>query len=184
VAALGFTSAAHGVINMDFVYDGTDTVASYTGLWEGVEWYEAAEDSSINAKHLHNYSQTFGGSGTVQQFLNLTDTYYRMSHGGLTGTIPWDGSHAADAGSGTPWGFDGTYFYSNEADSASGSLTFLGKSLSDLGFTIGEVNGSFGTDGEPEMIQWTATTVPERATTPGTLGVVALTSVMIRRRRR
>jgi hypothetical protein len=174
IAALSFTSAAHGSINLDFVYDaGTNvTTVTYSGVW-GVN---STSNQTLAAQYFDN--------GEMYSADSLADTGVYDTSGIVTAT-PWKELTTAVTRSGDNFGFSSSKLYGPESfavgTTIAGSLQF-GENLAEMGFSANDITTGFGQLlGEGVEVNWTA--VPEHSSYAAVFGLVSVAAIGFRRRR-
>jgi hypothetical protein len=161
MALFGFVNLAQADFILDFVYDSVAdaTVVSYSGSW-GVE-----ADADIGGAADYVALGDFG-------FFVLTGSPHGVNTTGAgpSGPYPWAGDVFATTAEGDSFGFASSTLQIwgpknfTPGSEISGSMTFEGKNLADLGFSADEISSGGTLSGTGGDVVWSAGTVPEPAT--------------------
>jgi hypothetical protein len=196
------THSTYGQVALNFEYDGTDTVISYTvtaDAFNGLSMFSSSEDLTSPSGTL---AIDDTGSGNFPRFgavSEVVDSYVGFGAQTDTADVPWSGIHNGGVAAGNAFFIEnevGTITAHVPADwdliggtssALSGTLTFANNSLEDLGFSSGSntgfQSGSFAMGAL--TINWSAqglSAVPEPSTYAALFGVLALGLAIHRRR--
>ena len=175
LAVLSLALTARAQITLAFVYNSTtgNTVASYTGNWNGATF----TPNGTNSGALFKIDPSFFAAEPVGST--------SISSGvPLFGTAPWN-TVTADSGTGDFLAFTGDIVYAQggytSGSPLAGSLTFVGKGLAALGFDASEIanGGVLGSGGT--AVTWSASAIPEPSTYALCCGCLALGYVVFSR---
>ena len=185
LGAFALVGTAHAQVTINFAYDGTNTVATYTV-----------------ATNTFSSALFYGGTGSYAEqdlssggFIQLTGATYDIYGNGSTPftNTSWGSTLAAASYTGGPFelqagGYvDVPHGYNLTTGSAlTGTMTWTNTDLVALGFTSNlAANGSFSAMGA--TVNWSTTNtsaVPEPASYAALLGLSALGFVVYKRRRK
>ncbi|MCF7686992.1 MAG: PEP-CTERM sorting domain-containing protein [Cephaloticoccus sp.] len=174
LVSLWLAPTARAQFTLDFVYDpGTDTTtATYAGAWN------TFSGSSYNDGPLLSLST----DGIRAQNL----TYSLILNTTLSDPVPWTNATISNH-TGDSWGFNANYIFASfgylAGTQLSGTLTFVGSNLADLGFDETEISNGGVLGSGAYTVTWTATAVPEPATYAVLLGILVLGCAVYRNRR-
>jgi len=172
--SLCFAPIAQAQFTLDFVYNpGTDTTtATYAGAWN------TFSGSSYNDGPLLSFST----DGIRAQ----NSTYSLIVNTTLSDPVPWTNATISNH-TGDSWGFNSNYIFASFGYVAgthlSGTLSFVGSNLAELGFDETEITNGGVLGSGAYTVTWTATAVPEPMTYAVILGLVVLGCAGYRNRR-
>jgi len=172
--SLCFAPIAQAQFTLDFVYNpGTDTTtATYAGAWN------TFSGSSYNDGPLLSFST----AGIRAQ----NSTYSLIVNTTLSDPVPWTNATISNH-TGDSWGFNSNYIFASFGYVAgthlSGTLSFVGSNLAELGFDETEITNGGVLGSGAYTVTWTATAVPEPMTYAVILGLVVLGCAGYRNRR-
>ena len=179
VAAVISSTSVQADVTLNFEQQGSDVVASYSGAW--TSWTTTGQ---LNLNDNRIFALGFQSLGAAEERF-WSDAGTAKATGADWTTLDID----ADSFTGDAFGFSTSsngFLYApadyTAGTSFSGSMTFINKTVVDLGLTPGDV-GSFTSRGG--TINYTVSAVPE----PATVGMLAAGCVaaglgFVRRRRK